>query len=192
MCKGEATCAFSNIANLCYHLTHDEAGELFKNERYTSGRKLVEDYFGNQENWDRVMNSKFFIGCQLLREKFRYEVIRLKDDFDVLRDSEGYYVVVLKSTNNLATRHVVSIADGHIIDGLFTNMVELTKSNLDKICGHVDRVKSPKFDGILAGYEVKPPAKVKQRIDVAGSWCLPKEKVYFQEYENSDSSDDNE
>ena len=102
----------------------------------------MKDHIVDHENWDWVMNPKFFIGCQLLCEKFGYEVIRLKDKFDVLRDAEGYYVVVLKSTNNLATRHVVSIADGYIIDGSFTNMVELTKLNLDKICGHVDRVKS--------------------------------------------------
>eukprot|EP00957_Ditylum_brightwellii_P017162 1293877-Ditylum_brightwellii.AAC.1 len=93
-----------------------------------------------------------------------------------MRDAEGYYVVVLKSTNNLAMHHVVSIADGYIIDGAFMNMVELTKLNLDKICGHVDRVESPKFDRILAGYKVKPPATVKQRIDAAGSWRVPKEK----------------
>eukprot|EP00957_Ditylum_brightwellii_P089875 6844594-Ditylum_brightwellii.AAC.1 len=61
MCKGGATCAFSNIANLCYHLTDEIAG-------------------------------------------------------DFLRKSDGYYVVALKSTNSLVMRHVVSIADGYIID----------------------------------------------------------------------------
>eukprot|EP00957_Ditylum_brightwellii_P057180 4332463-Ditylum_brightwellii.AAC.1 len=71
-------------------------------------------------------------------------------------------------------------------------MVELTKLDLDKMCGHVDKVESPKIDGILAGYEVKPPAMVKQLIDDTGSWRAPKEKVYFQEIVESESSDDDE
>eukprot|EP00957_Ditylum_brightwellii_P120159 9168575-Ditylum_brightwellii.AAC.1 len=71
-------------------------------------------------------------------------------------------------------------------------MVELAKLNLDKKFGHVDKVESPKFDGILAGYEVKPPVMVKQSIDAIGLWHEPKEKVYFQESVESDSSDDDE
>eukprot|EP00957_Ditylum_brightwellii_P103081 7855394-Ditylum_brightwellii.AAC.1 len=30
MCKGEATCAFSIIANLCYHLTDKKAGDFLR------------------------------------------------------------------------------------------------------------------------------------------------------------------
>eukprot|EP00957_Ditylum_brightwellii_P100586 7666941-Ditylum_brightwellii.AAC.1 len=71
-------------------------------------------------------------------------------------------------------------------------MVELTKLNLDKICGHVDKVESPKYNGILAGYEVMPPVLVKQRIDTIGLWCEPKEKAYFQESVESDSLDGEE
>ena len=99
---------------------------------------------------------------------------------------------MLKSTNNLATCHVVSIADGYIIDGLFTNMVELTELNLDKSCGHVDKAESPKFDGILAGYEVMPPVTVKQHINSIGSWREPKEKAYFQESVEDDDLDGDE
>ena len=127
-----------------------------------------------------MINSKFFIGCQLLRHKFNYVIKHLTDDFDVIHDTNGYFVVVLKSTNNLAMRCVVTIADSYTIDGLFTNMVEFTELNLDKICGHVDKVESPKFDGILAGYEVIPPVMVKQHINVIGLWREPKEKAYFQ------------
>eukprot|EP00957_Ditylum_brightwellii_P002566 196828-Ditylum_brightwellii.AAC.1 len=64
-------------------------------------------------------------------------------------------------------------------------MVELTKFNLDTICGHVDKVESPKFDGIIAGYEVMPPVMVKQHIDAIGSWRAPKEK-------DKDMADDDE
>eukprot|EP00957_Ditylum_brightwellii_P177782 13542235-Ditylum_brightwellii.AAC.1 len=51
-CKGEATCAFSNIANLCYYLTDKVAGDFFKNKRYTSGRELVEEHIFDHNNWD--------------------------------------------------------------------------------------------------------------------------------------------
>eukprot|EP00957_Ditylum_brightwellii_P188737 14366726-Ditylum_brightwellii.AAC.1 len=145
MCKGEVTCAFANIANLCYLLTDKIAGEFFKNKRYTPGRELVEEHIFEHEDWDEWMNSKFFIGCQLLRQKFRYDIKYLKDDFDVMRDADGHYVV-----------------------------------------------ESPKFEGILAGYEVMPPVMVKQRIDTIGLWHEPKEKAYFQEIVKSDSSDSDE
>eukprot|EP00957_Ditylum_brightwellii_P117009 8925255-Ditylum_brightwellii.AAC.1 len=71
-------------------------------------------------------------------------------------------------------------------------MVELTTLNLDKICGHEDKVESPKFDGILAGYEMMPPVTVKQLINAIGLWHEPKEKAYFQESIKSDSSDGDE
>eukprot|EP00957_Ditylum_brightwellii_P018518 1392518-Ditylum_brightwellii.AAC.1 len=55
--KSEATCAFSNIANLCYPLTDEIAGEIFKDERYMSGRVLVKDHIVDRDNWDGLMNS---------------------------------------------------------------------------------------------------------------------------------------
>eukprot|EP00957_Ditylum_brightwellii_P132491 10103757-Ditylum_brightwellii.AAC.1 len=57
LCKGKATCAFSNIANLCYHLTDNKAGEVFKKEQYMSGRDLMKDHDVEHENWDVLMNS---------------------------------------------------------------------------------------------------------------------------------------
>eukprot|EP00957_Ditylum_brightwellii_P152126 11582902-Ditylum_brightwellii.AAC.1 len=57
LCKGEATCAFSIIANLCYHLTDNKAGDFLKKEQYTSGIVLVKDYIVKHENWDGWMNS---------------------------------------------------------------------------------------------------------------------------------------
>eukprot|EP00957_Ditylum_brightwellii_P068911 5230750-Ditylum_brightwellii.AAC.1 len=60
-------------------------------------------------------------------------------------------------------------------------MVELTEINLDKICGHVDKEESSKFDRILAGYEVIPPDVVKDCIKNIGLWHEPKENAYFQE-----------
>eukprot|EP00957_Ditylum_brightwellii_P196595 14979065-Ditylum_brightwellii.AAC.1 len=71
-------------------------------------------------------------------------------------------------------------------------MVELTKLNLDKICGHVNKVESPKFDGILAGYKVKPPVTMKQCINAIGPWREPKEEAYFQKSVKSDSLDGDE
>eukprot|EP00957_Ditylum_brightwellii_P072161 5484771-Ditylum_brightwellii.AAC.1 len=58
LCKVVATCEFSNIANLCYHLTDNKAGEFFKKEQYTSERELVKDYNVDHENWDGLMNLK--------------------------------------------------------------------------------------------------------------------------------------
>eukprot|EP00957_Ditylum_brightwellii_P138582 10563074-Ditylum_brightwellii.AAC.1 len=52
LCKGEATCAFSNIANLCNHFTDDKAGEFFKKEQHMSGRDLVKDHIVEHANWD--------------------------------------------------------------------------------------------------------------------------------------------
>eukprot|EP00957_Ditylum_brightwellii_P041348 3130619-Ditylum_brightwellii.AAC.1 len=52
LCKGEATCAFSNIANLCYHLTDNKAGDVLMKERYTSGRDLVKAHIVQHENWN--------------------------------------------------------------------------------------------------------------------------------------------
>eukprot|EP00957_Ditylum_brightwellii_P144716 11024446-Ditylum_brightwellii.AAC.1 len=52
LCNCETTCAFSNIANLCYYLTDDKAGEFFKKEQYTSGRDLVKDHIVEHVNWD--------------------------------------------------------------------------------------------------------------------------------------------
>eukprot|EP00957_Ditylum_brightwellii_P029710 2246039-Ditylum_brightwellii.AAC.1 len=58
--------------------------------------------------------------------------------------------------------------------------------------GHVDKLESPKFDGILAGYEVTPPDVVKQHINTIGSWLEPKEKAYFQESVEDEESDGDE
>eukprot|EP00957_Ditylum_brightwellii_P167382 12743026-Ditylum_brightwellii.AAC.1 len=83
-------------------------------------------------------------------------------------------------------------------------MVELTELNLDKIYGHVNKVESPKFDGIFAGYEVIPPVMVKQRINTMGLWCEPKERHIFRKvlkmtiwmvtssWYNKDMADDDE
>ena len=152
----------------------------------------MKDHNADHDNWDGLMNSKFFILFQLLCHKFSYALKHLTNDFGIMNDTYGYFVVMLKSTNNFAMCHVVSIADGYIIDGLFMNMVELTELNLDKICGHVDKAESPKFDGILAGYEVMPPVTVKQRINSIGSWCEPKEKAYFQKSVEDDDLDGDE
>ena len=70
--------------------------------------------------------------------------------------------------------------------------LELTQLSLDKVCGHVDKVESPKFDGILAGYEVMPPDMVKQCINAIRLWQEPKEKLYFQKSVKSDNLDGDE
>eukprot|EP00957_Ditylum_brightwellii_P105208 8019507-Ditylum_brightwellii.AAC.1 len=71
-------------------------------------------------------------------------------------------------------------------------MAELTELNLDRICGHLDNEESPKFDGILAGYEVIPSDVVKQCIKNIGLWCDPKEKAYFQESVDDEEMDSDE
>eukprot|EP00957_Ditylum_brightwellii_P184825 14077477-Ditylum_brightwellii.AAC.1 len=68
-------------------------------------------------------------------------------------------------------------------------MLELTKSNLDKICGHVDKVESSKYEGIFAGYEVIPPTRVQQHINTEKFWPEPKLKAYFQEKAVDDELD---
>eukprot|EP00957_Ditylum_brightwellii_P201710 15326863-Ditylum_brightwellii.AAC.1 len=46
-------------------------------------------------------------------------------------------------------------------------MLELTMSNLDTICDHMDEAVSPKYDRIFAGYQLIPPAMVQHHIDSA-------------------------
>eukprot|EP00957_Ditylum_brightwellii_P126393 9635482-Ditylum_brightwellii.AAC.1 len=71
-------------------------------------------------------------------------------------------------------------------------MVELTELNLDKICGHVEKEESTRFDGILAGYEVIPPDIMKQCIKNIGLWHEPKEKEYFQKSVEDEELDGDE
>eukprot|EP00957_Ditylum_brightwellii_P194173 14787344-Ditylum_brightwellii.AAC.1 len=71
-------------------------------------------------------------------------------------------------------------------------MAKLTELNLDKMCGHVDKEESPKFNGILAGYEVISPGMVKQHIKNIGLWREPKEKAYFQESVEDEELDGDE
>ena len=131
------TCGISALCSALHTLIHPDVAKaiILKKQEYLDAHKK-EKY--NTKNNEMKM---LIEACNKLRGKYKYHVIRLKqNDFfsiDSMKNGQEYYkiVVCLLKDSHERNDHIVVISHGQIFDSRFEYSFGLSKDNMNFICG---------------------------------------------------------
>ena len=151
--ENKNSCAFGNMANAAYELKDKITGTFFYVNRHKDPNEMRNKFTKIDQDYNI---NEFHIAREILRQRFKYKVKRIKGDnlIEIAKEYENEVLYVMLEISGRPIAHAICISNNRIVDGTFSHKLKCNRESLHWLCD--------KTSYTFLVYLIKAKAKLKE------------------------------